>query len=232
MHKRLDQILSNFGYCSRKQARAFCQEGRVSARGEIKTDVAEKLDPAELLVDGEALAFPHGLLVMMNKPAGYVCSHNPAEGATIYDLLPWQWLARKPVPATVGRLDKDTTGLILITDDTQLNHRLTSPRHKVRKTYEVTLDKPLQTDLSDIFASGELLISGDDKPCLPAEYRQIDDYHAELVLIEGRFHQVKRMFAALDYEVVALHRSQFGQLTLADLPEGEFRAVSASQIEA
>jgi 16S rRNA pseudouridine516 synthase len=161
----------------------------------------------------------------MHKPAGYVCSHDSGEGPTIYDLLPPQWLKRNPPVTSIGRLDKDATGALLITDLGELVHRWTSPKHKVSKFYEVTVTADLPDGLAEKFASGTLLLEGEEKPCLPANLEVLGPREARVEIIEGRYHQVKRMFASQGCPVVRLHRSRFGGFTLDDLGVGEWRIV-------
>lgn len=220
--QRLDAILSRYGYCSRSEARAWLRAGRVQVRDQRQSDPAQKAFPEEVSVDGEPLDHPSGILVLMHKPAGYVCSHDTREGKTVYELLPPRWSRRNPPVTTVGRLDKDTTGALLVTDSGELVQRLTSPRHKVSKVYEVTVDKDLRPELVDIFASGRLLLEGEDKPCLPARFEIVEPRHGRLELTEGRYHQVKRMLGSQGYEVLQLHRSRFGDWTLGELKPGEF----------
>src|SRR4051812_36944805 len=114
--RRLDQLLSSLGYCSRKEAQVLCDEGRVKLAGELLDEASLRVDPAQVLLDDEPLEFPDGLLVMLNKPVGMVCSHDSSEGPRVYDLLPERWQQRDPKVTTVGRLDKETSGLLLITD--------------------------------------------------------------------------------------------------------------------
>ena len=166
----------------------------------------------------------------MHKPVGLVCSHDDGEGQLVYDLLPSRWRQRNPKISTIGRLDKETSGLLLLTDDGQLLHRLTSPKHHVPKLYEVTLDRPLKGDETTLFASGTLMLNGEKIPCLPAKLTIVDDMHVTLEITEGRYHQVRRMFAAVGNHVTALHRSRIGDLTLGDLKIGEYRVVSQDEI--
>jgi 16S rRNA pseudouridine516 synthase len=221
--RRLDQILANLGYCSRRDARSWIAAGAVTVRGEEADDFSAKVNPADVQVDGAPLDHPDGLLFMMNKPLGLVCSHDEREGPNVYSLLPARWRQRNPQVTTVGRLDKDTSGLLLLTDQSQLVHRLTSPKHKVPKIYRATVDRDLSADLIPLFASGTLRLDGDEEPCAPAELRFISSREAELVLIEGRYHQVRRMFAACGSTVLTLHRTQFGPLILDDVPTGTWR---------
>ncbi|MGF1527825.1 MAG: pseudouridine synthase [Candidatus Competibacterales bacterium] len=224
--KRVDQLLAGFGYCSRRQAKAWVKAGRVVAGGETIQDVARRVDPNHTLVDGAPVPFPRGLLVAFHKPLGVVCSHSFDDGPRIYDLLPSPWLARKPPPATVGRLDKDTTGLILITDVGALIQGFTAPRRKVAKVYQVTVDRPLDPPLSAIFAAGELLLQGEKTPCAPADLVITGLCQGQLTLFEGRYRQVRRMFAHFDYRVTALHRSHFGPYSLGDLAPGHHRPLT------
>jgi len=222
---RLDALLSRFGYCSRSEARAWVKAGRIRIGGTAAKSPAEKAVPGNVLVDGEHVPYPDGILALMHKPAGYVCSHDSGEGPTIYDLLPPQWSQRNPPVTSIGRLDKDATGALLITDLGELVHRWTSPKHKVSKFYEVTVTADLPHGLAEKFASGTLLLEGEDKPCLPANLEVLGPREARLEIIEGRYHQVKRMFASQGRPVVRLHRSRFGQFTLDDLGVGEWRIV-------
>jgi len=220
--KRLDQTLSNLGYCSRREVRIWLRDKRVRVAGELTKNAALKVDPANVTVDGNLLEHPGDILIMLNKPLGYVCSHDSNEGQRIYDLLPEIWLARSPQVVSVGRLDKDTTGLILITDQTALVQQLTSPKKHVDKVYIATVDKPLDQTIIEQFAAGVQLIS-ETEPCLPAILEIIDTHTAKVTLNEGKYHQIRRMFAACDNHVVSLHREQFGQYTLGDLAPGEWR---------
>lgn len=220
--KRLDQLLSNLGYCSRKEARYFLKDKRVRVAGEIAKSASLKVDPANVLVDGAPLDMPDGILVMLNKPEGYVCSHDNNEGSRIYDLLPSRWEARNPKVVSVGRLDKDTTGLILVTDDTKLVHQLTSPKNHVDKLYVVSVDRPLEENIVNEFAKGVMLGDGEEQ-CLPAKIEIIGENMANVTLNEGKYHQVRRMFAACGYHVDTLHREEFGAYCLGDLAEGEWR---------
>ena len=224
---RLDQLLSRFGYCSRREATGWARAGRVTLDDVAVTRPEQRLDPSAVRVDGEPVEFPRGLLVAFHKPAGCVCSHNPAEGPLIYDLLPASWMRRQPAPVTAGRLDKETSGLILITDDGALVHRWTSPKHDVVKTYEVTVDRGLPPGLAEVFASGTLLLRSEAKPCLPAELEATGARTARLHIREGKYHQVRRMFASQGCTVTALHRTRVGDVELGNLAPGEWRPLES-----
>ncbi|MBA3848387.1 MAG: rRNA pseudouridine synthase [Opitutus sp.] len=223
MSRRLDQLLANLGYCSRREARAWIGAGRIDVAGQTADDPGQKSHPAAVRVDGEPLDHPDGLLLLMNKPTGLVCSHDAREGPGVYSLLPSRWQRRNPQVTTVGRLDKDTSGLLLLTDRSALVHRLTSPKHKVPKVYHATLEADLPAHAGEIFARGTLRLKGETEPCAPAELRVLGPREAELTLTEGRYHQVRRMFGAVGCEVVTLHRARFGALGLGGLAPGQWR---------
>lgn len=220
--RRLDQLLASLGYCSRREAREFLKRHEVLVDGQRVRNGALKVSAPNVRLDGEPLDHAEGLLLCMNKPAGYVCSHDAGEGPSVYDLLPARWLQRNPRPEAVGRLDKDTTGVLLFTDQHTLNHRWTSPRSRVEKVYRATVDRPLKSALIPEFASGELQLDGEGRPCRPATLELIDAHTAQLTLVEGKYHQVKRMFAHFGYTVTALHRERFGPYTTLWMPPGKW----------
>jgi 16S rRNA pseudouridine516 synthase len=221
--RRLDQFLSNLGYCSRREARDWIDAGRVTVRGETAGNVSQKANAADVRVDGEPLDHSDGLLLLVHKPPGLVCSHDEREGPNVYSLLPDRWRHRNPIVTSIGRLDKDTSGLLMLTDQSPLVHRLTSPKHKVPKVYRATVDADLSPELIPRFASGTLLLTGEKDPCAPAELKLISAREAEITLTEGRYHQVRRMFSACGANVIALHRERFGPLDLGDLTPGQWR---------
>lgn len=228
--QRLDKLLANLGYGSRSEAQRLIAEGRVTIGDEIAKKTNIKVLHDEVRFDGELLDPPAGMVILMHKPLGLVCSHDDGEGRLVYDLFPPRWRRRDPKISTIGRLDKETSGLILLTDDGKLLHRLTSPKYHVPKLYEVTLDRPLKGDEMKIFASGTLMLNGEKTPCLPAKLTVIDPTHAHLEITEGRYHQVRRMFAAVGNHVMALHRSTFGTLELGDLKAGEYCLIDAKSL--
>lgn len=227
---RIDQLLSRFGYCSRREALSWVRSGRVTMDGVPLQRTEQRVPASAVLVDGRPVEFPDRLLVAFHKPSGCACSHNPGEAPLIYDLLPPAWMRRQPPPVTVGRLDRETTGLILITDDGDFVHCWTSPRHEVMKTYEVTVDRDLPAGLADRFASGTLQLPGEPRPCLPAELELLSSRTARLHLREGKYHQVRRMFGVQGCQVIGLHRTRVGAITLADLPAGQWRLVTDAEL--
>ncbi|ATD66129.1 MULTISPECIES: pseudouridine synthase [Luteimonas] len=227
---KLVKLLANLGYGSRKQVAWMFREGRVTdAAGEVLY-ADDQVDHDDVRVDGEPLDPPQGLTLLLHKPAGYTCSTKDT-GRLVYDLLPPRFRLRSPVLSTVGRLDRDTSGLLLFTDDGQLLHRIISPKAALPKVYEATLAEPLRGDETALFASGTLMLESETTPLKSATLEVVDATHARLTLTEGRYHQVRRMFAATGNHVVALHRSRVGGLALGDLPEGAWRILSADDID-
>lgn len=226
---KLVKHLANLGYGSRKQVAWMFREGRVTnAAGEVLY-ADDAVAPDQVRVDGEPLDPPPGLLLALHKPVGYTCSTRDT-GRLVYDLLPPRFRLRNPVLSTVGRLDRDTSGLLLMTDDGQLLHRIISPKANLPKTYEATLAQPLRGDEVALFASGTLMLDGETTPLRPALLEVLDDTHARLTITEGRYHQVRRMFAAAGNHVQALHRSAVGGLGLEGVAEGEWRALEAGDV--
>lgn len=228
---RLDQLLASLGYGSRREVHRLIDEGRVTLTQVPADDPSAKVDPREVLVDGEPLDHPGPLLLMLHKPLGVVCSHDLREGPSVYDLLPERWRRRNPKINSVGRLDKETSGLLLLTDQTELVHRFTSPKHKVSKVYLATLDKDVPSSVIALFSSGELMLEGEDRPCLPAELTILSPREVKVELTEGRYHQVRRMFlAACGATVLVLHRANFGRLSLGALAPGKFKPVDENEV--
>ncbi|WP_395741931.1 pseudouridine synthase [Prosthecobacter sp.] len=228
--RRLDQLLSALGYCSRREAMAFVKDGRVKLSGTVIKRSDQRVDASLITVDDHPLEAPDGLLAMFHKPVGYACTHSADEGPNIYELLPSHWPDRNPAVTSVGRLDKDTSGLLLVTDIGTLVHRYTSPKSDVEKTYLVEVDHELDPSLIPIFAKGDLMLRSEAKPCLPARLEIVSPQTARLTLTEGRYHQVRRMFASQGWHVEKLHRERFGPYTLGDLAEGEWQMLSLEQV--
>ena len=223
---KLVKHIANLGYGSRKDVQWMFREGRITdAAGEVLY-ADDPLDHDNVRVDGEPLDPPPGLLLMLHKPIGYTCSMKDP-GRIVFDLLPPRFRERNPALSTVGRLDRDTSGVLLLTDDGQLLHRIIAPKSKLPKVYLATLADDLRGNEAALFASGTLMLDNEKTPLLPAELEPLDARRARLVLHEGRYHQVRRMFAAIGHHVQALHRERIGGLTLGDLPEGQWRALDA-----
>lgn len=234
---RLDRLLANLGYGSRREMQMLARNGRIELDGEALDDIEQRVPLtdeyfARLTLDGEAIDPLPGVVLMLHKPVGVTCSHKEA-GALVYRLLPERWRRRDPAISTIGRLDKETSGLLLMTDDGAFLHKVISPKRHVPKRYVATLDRSLRGDEAEIFASGTLMLEGEDKPLLPAGLEILGEREAALTLTEGRYHQVRRMFAAVGNHVVALHRTSVGGLALPDdLAPGAFRVLDAAQCAA
>jgi len=232
---RLDKLLGGMGYGSRREIEHWAYAERITLDGEPITDSSQRLAitpdlQTRLMVDGIVLDPLPNMVIMLHKPLGTTCSHKES-GPLIYDLLPTRWKRRDPQLSSIGRLDKETSGLLLLTDDGALLHKVISPKHHVPKRYLATLARPLRDDAAALFASGTLMLEGEDKPLLPAELEVLSPTTARVTLHEGRYHQVRRMFAAIGNHVDALHRESVGGLILpADLKAGEYRVLDADDI--
>ena len=222
-YKRIDAHLSSLGYCTRSEAKKFLRIFELTVNDKRVFDTSIKAYHNDIKVNNEALD-SEIITILLNKPSGFICSHNDA-GSLIYALIPSRWNRRNPKISTIGRLDVDTTGAIILTDDGALNHKLSSPKSDVSKVYEATLAVPLKGDEAQIFASGELMLNGEKKPLLPAILEVISETHVRLEICEGKYHQVKRMFAAVGNRVITLHRVSFGGFTVEDLKEGNYKFI-------
>ena len=231
---RLDRLLANLGYGSRREVTALVAHRQVELDGQPVRDAGARiaLTPdlsARMTVVGQPLDPPAPLTIILHKPLGVVCSHKEA-GRSVYELLPMRWRARMPGLSTIGRLDKETSGLLLITDDGVFLHRVISPKSDVAKRYVATLDRPLKGDEAAVFASGALMLESETTPLAPALLEPTGPNSATLTITEGRYHQVRRMFAAVGNHVTALHRERIGGLALpSDLGPGEWRILSAAE---
>ncbi len=227
---KLLKYLANLGYGTRRDVERMLRERRVTrADGSVLRE-GDVFTHDDLRVDTMPLDAPPGSLVMLHKPAGYVCSTRDAS-RLIYELLPPRFTQRSPVMAPVGRLDRDTSGLLIVTDDGQLNHRITSPRRHLAKTYEARLASDLRGDEEEIFAGGTLLLDGEPAPLAPARLEIVSSREARLTITEGRYHQVRRMFAAVGNHVTALHRSAIGGLELGDLEPAAWRLLDTTDVD-
>ncbi|GAA0240970.1 pseudouridine synthase [Rhodanobacter caeni] len=228
---KLVKLIANLGYGSRKDVTQMFRAGRITdAEGQVlyADDVVAH---ENIRVDDEPLDPPPGLVLMLNKPLGVTCSRKDP-GRVVYDLLPPRFNVRTPALSSVGRLDRDTTGLLLFTDDGALLHRIISPRAHVAKVYEATLAQDLRGDEGALFGSGSLMLESEKEPLAPAQLEVLGPRHARLTVTEGRYHQVRRMFAATGNHVETLERVAVGALTLGELPLGEWRALEADEVAA
>ena len=228
---KLLRHIANLGYGSRREVLALFAQGRVSdAAGDVLYgDDAVAHDVVR--IDGAPLDPAPGVVIALHKPVGYTCStRDPSR--LVYDLLPARFRQRKPSLSSVGRLDRDTSGLLLLTDDGQLLHRIISPKSQVPKVYEAKLAQDLRGHEAEAFASGRLMLDSETSPLAPALLEVLGPRHARLTLTEGRYHQARRMFAATGNAVTALERVAIGRLRLEalDLAPGAWRALDAADM--
>ena len=231
--ERLDKVLSNLGYGTRKEIKQVVRKGLIEVNGEIVKDNGMQIDPEvdKILVNGEEIFYRKYIYLMMNKPDGVVSATFDNRDETVIDLLEIEHQVFEPFP--VGRLDKDTVGLLLLTNDGELNHRLISPKWKGDKVYYAKIDKKgTEADIKK-FKNGITLDDG--YICKEAKWEILEssDSGSEVMITiqEGKFHQVKRMFEAVDKSVVYLKRVEFGTLQLdEDLEEGEYRELTEEEV--
>ena len=225
---RLDKFLCDSGVGTRSQVKAILKAGRVTVDGRSEKDGSRKIDIQSHVVtlDGEALGGKRRLVVMLNKPAGFVTATEDAQQKTVMELLPkeWEYLDLKPV----GRLDKETEGLLLFTNDGDLLHRLISPKQEVPKVYYARHEG--QAGEADVAAFAEGLALRDGTVCRPAVLKPLGPGESLITVCEGKYHQVRRMMAARNMTVTYLERRQEGNLTLGDLPRGQTRELLPEEI--
>lgn len=229
--ERVDKVLSNMGFGSRKEIKEKIKKKVVTVEGEVITDPGFKVDPEEdkIIIEGEEVFYRKYIYLMMNKPQGVVSATFDNHDQTVIDLLPFDYKAFDPAP--VGRLDKDTVGLLLITNDGEMNHKLLSPKSHVDKVYYAYLEKEAVEEDVKAFEKGVVLSDG--YKCMPAglEIFEEDPREVHVTLREGKFHQVKRMFHARGNEVTYLQRVSFGPLNLdEELEEGDFRELTEEEL--
>ena len=211
--ERLDKVISNqIGY-SRKEVKDLVKQKRITINGNValKNDVKVDVLVDKIFVDGEEISFKKFVYLMLNKPKGYVSATEDKNMPTVLELVPDEYLHRDLFPA--GRLDRDTTGLMLITDDGEFAHNILSPKKHVKKTYNVTIDIPMTEEMAIGFKNGVNLIDGE---CKEAELTITGEYTGVVVLTEGRYHQIKRMFGCFGAKVVELERIGMGEFYLPD----------------
>ncbi len=233
---RVDKLLGSMGYGSRSEIARLGKVGGIVLDGVDLKDVSKRIAitpdlATRMEIDGRPLDPPPGLVLVLNKPLGMTCSHKE-DGALVYEVLPERWRRRDPAISTIGRLDKQTSGLLLLTDDGDLLHRVISPKRHVAKVYRATLARPLVGTEGALFAQGGLVLEGEAKPLAPAVLEVLSDTEARLTVTEGRYHMVRRMFAAVGNHVEALHRERVGGLSLPDdLAPGAWRLLTGPEID-
>lgn len=226
---RLDKLIAQSTAFSRAQAKGIIRGGKITVDGKTARSGAIKLaDDAVVEYMGVAIKKPEAQFIMFNKPAGVVCANVDEDHETVFDKL---FLPRMDTLHIAGRLDIETTGLVLITDDGQWSHKITSPKHQHKKTYFIDLDTPINDKQIRILSEG-VQLKDEKKRSLPAKVEVITDLHIKMTITEGKYHQVKRMMAAVGNHVVKLHRNQIAHIVLdADLKLGEWRKLTDREIK-
>lgn len=226
---RLDKMLARSGVGTRSEVKKLIKLGMIAVNQEVVFNAEMNVEPTvdQVQVDGQSIRYQEYVYLMLHKPAGLISATYDPKEPTVMSLI--QGYEHRDLHI-VGRLDKDTTGLLLLTDDGRLTHHLTSPQHHIPKTYRVTVDQPIDFTLADRFAKGFSL--GEEGLLKPAVLKVTENPKTCLLTIyEGKFHQIKRMFARFKYEVIDLHREQVGELTLGNLPVGQFRELTQEEIQ-
>ena len=229
---RLDKFISERTEFTRSQIKSLAAKGRVTVNGIAVRKTDTHIDPENdsITVDGRAVSGQKFRYILLNKPEGYVCSTSDHDGANVMELIPEEMRTKNMFPA--GRLDKDSTGALLITDDGELAHRMLSPKSHIPKIYIVKLARPFQSNYVDIFKNG--IILGDGTQCLPARVTNVEncDTLAFAQIHEGKYHQIRRMFASVDNHVENLMRVTLGGLILPEkLGSGQFMELLHKDVE-
>lgn len=233
MLQRLDKLIASQGTRSRRDTVKLIRSGRVTIDGAVCRDPSQKVEPEsrQITIEGKPLVYQRFVYLMMNKPSGVLCVSRDPKVSTVIDLLPEEWKRKGLFPA--GRLDKDTVGLVLLTDDGELAHRLLSPKNNICKTYLVRLDAPITDEHCRCFEEGITLADG--TVCHPAKLEILENGEqplAQVKITEGKYHQIKRMFGVLDRGVVWLKRVSIGELVLdPQLKEGESRPLTSKEAD-
>ena len=225
---RIDKFIGNNSDLSRTLIHVAIKRGLVTRNGETINKTNASMDDSDVItLNGEIITATQTRYIMLHKPAGYVCANTDSEHPTVLDLID---IPRKESLQIAGRLDLDTTGLVLLTDDGQWNHLLTSPKKSCSKCYFVTTTDSISDATAIMFAEG-VLLHGETKLTLPANLTLVNSHQARLEIKEGKYHQVKRMFAAAGNNVIALHRESIGNILLdAQLNPGEYRHLTDIEI--
>jgi 16S rRNA pseudouridine516 synthase len=226
---RLDKFVSHGAGLSRTDVKRLLRRDEITVDGIAIRDPAHQINPQQkVMLNGEPVHWPTHRYVMLNKPDGYVCSSDDGANPIVNGLIrqPWADLLH-----SAGRLDVDTTGLVLLTDDGDWSHAITSPKRQCLKTYRVGVRHSLDDTIAQRFVEG-LLLNGETKPTLPAQLEILDDHTARVKICEGRYHQIKRMFAACSNRVETLHRESIGAISLDEtLGTGEWRVLTDAEVQ-
>ena len=226
---RIDKYLADCGLGTRSEVKKHIKAKQITVNGEVVVKPEQKIDEnvEEVCFKGQLICYEKYVYYLLHKPSGCVTAKQDNVHKTVMEYFPEDIRAKDIAP--VGRLDLDTEGLLLFTNDGPLTHHLLSPTHHIPKTYYAILDKEVPANAVELFKEGVDI--GDDKPTLPAELVILSEKEAELTIHEGRFHQVKRMFEAVGCTVTYLKRISMGNLELGDLPKGEYRKLLEEEVE-
>ena len=239
LRMKLGQILYSQGFGTRRMCASLIESGSVMIDGTVCRDADAVFNTENLVVrvNNELWPFYASAYIVLNKPTGYECSHKPKHWPSVYSLLPAPLRDRPTKTATsgiqaIGRLDQDSTGLLILSDDGQFIHRMASPKHHVPKVYDMTTAREITDEQVTQLCAG-VVLNDDPEPVAAIACERVNSLHLKLTLGEGKYHQVKRMLAAVGNHVEVLHRSQFGAFVLpSDLPEGEWRWLTADELSA
>lgn len=227
--ERLDKVIAEQTEYSRKDVKKLVQSKKVTVNGEVvlKSDIKVDITVDKIFIDGKEISYQKNVYLILNKPMGYISATEDRSQKTVLDLIDSKYEHREMFPA--GRLDKDTTGMMIITDDGVFAHNILSPKKHIRKIYEVKIDIPVTSDMEKGFKEG---IDLNDGKCKTAILEKIGEYEARVTLTEGRYHQIKRMFGCFGAKVIKLHRICMGNLYLPnDLNEGESRELTDEELK-
>ena len=227
--ERLDKIVSNYTSFSRSEVKKLIKEKRIKVNNEFvfKSDIKIDVNFDKITIDNKIIQIKEKIYLILNKPKGYITATEDKSSATVLDLISEEYKARNIFP--VGRLDKDTTGLLILTNDGTFAHNITSPNKNKSKVYIATLDTPITDKMQLEFEKGVIL---NDGKCKPASLEIINEFTAKVTITEGKYHQIKRMFGCFGAKVIELKRIQIGNLKLPEnLLEGEYRELSDIEIK-
>lgn len=227
--ERLDKIISNYSKYTRSEIKTLVKSKKVKINNEIalKSDLKVDINKDRIFIEDKELTIKEKVYLVLNKPKGYITATEDKKAVTILDLISEDYRVRNIFP--VGRLDKDTTGLIILTNDGNFAHNILAPKKDKSKIYDVTIDIPVTDDMKNSFEKG---VDLNDGKCKPAKLEQTGKYTALVTLTEGRYHQIKRMFGCFGAKVIELKRIQIGKFKLPkELKEGEYRELSHSEFE-
>ena len=227
--ERLDKVISEQTEYSRKDIKKLVSSKRVTLNGDVvlKSDIKVDINKDKISIDGKEICYQKNVYLILNKPMGYISATEDRSQKTVLDLIDSKYNHREMFPA--GRLDKDTTGMMIITDDGNFAHNILSPKKHIKKIYEVTIDIPVNEEMRKGFEEG---IDLNDGKCKTASLEKIGEYEAKVTLTEGRYHQIKRMFGCFGAKVIKLHRICMGSLYLPeDLEEGKSRELTEEELE-